>query len=51
MMSSQYELIDDAKVHDPLGSSFKQIHFKMKSKPWNTTLFGGALSTVSNLTK
>ena len=38
MLFSQDELLDDVKVHEPLGSSdHNQIHFNIsKVKSWNT---------------
>ena len=36
-MSFQNELVDNVKVHEPLGSSdHNQIHFNIKVKTWNT---------------
>ena len=37
ILSSQNELVDNVKVHEPLGSGdHKQIHFNIKVKTGNT---------------
>ena len=37
ILSSQNELVDNVKVHEPLGSSYhNQIHFNIKVKTGNT---------------
>ena len=37
MLSSQNELVDNVKVHEPLGcSDYNQIHFNIKVKTGNT---------------
>ena len=37
MLSSQNELIDNVKVHEPLGSSYyNQIHLNIKVQTGNT---------------
>ena len=50
MLSSQTELFDNDKVHEPLGSSNNQIHFNIKVKSGNTFKNnGGGTSTKANI--
>ena len=51
MLSSQTELVDNVKVHEPLGSSdHNQIHFNIKVKTGNTYKNnGGGTSTKVNI--
>ena len=52
ILSSQNELVDNVKVHEPLGSSdHKQIHFNIKVKTGNAYKKnnGGGTSTKANI--
>ena len=53
ILSSQNELVDYVKVHEPLGSSdHNQIHFNVKVKTRNTVHIknsGGGTSTKTNI--
>ena len=51
ILSSQNELVDNVKVHEPLGSSdHNQIHFNIKVKTGNTYKNnGGGTSTKANI--
>ena len=51
ILSSQNELVDNVKVHGPLGSSdHNQIHFNIKVKTGNTYKNnGGGTSTKANI--
>ena len=53
MLSSQTELFDNDKVHEPLGSSYhNQIHFNIKVKSGNTFKNnGGGTSTKANINR
>ena len=50
-LSSQNELVDNVKVHEPLGSiDHNQIHFNIKVKTWNIyKKNGGGTSTKANI--
>ena len=51
ILSSQNELVDNVKVHEPLGSSdHNQIHFNIKVKTGNAYKNnGGGTSTKANI--
>ena len=52
MLSSQDELVDSVKVHEPLGSSdHNQIHFNIKVKTGTAYKknYGGGTSTKANV--
>ena len=50
ILSSQNELVDNVKVHEPLGSSdHNQIHFNIKVKTGNIKNNGGGISTKANI--
>ena len=51
ILSSQNELVDNVKVHEPLGSSdHNQIHFNIKVKTGNTYKNnGGGTSSNANI--
>ena len=51
ILFSQNELVDNVKVHEPLGSSYhSRIHFNIKVKTGNTYKNnGGGTSTKANI--
>ena len=53
ILSSKNELVDNVKVHEPLGlSDHNQIHFNVKVKTGNTYKNnGGGTSTKANITR
>ena len=53
ILPSQNELVDNVKIHEPLGSSdHNQIHFNIKVKQGiHTKNNGGGISTKANIKK